>query len=106
MNRSGRESTEGSTRETCRIFAVFEEPVEAESGGIYRPDSRNDLMLPILNRDDADGESRMIGSGRRPAFFDWTTAVWLDGCGTTGSDCLLRLRPRKTWADFRTCEKS
>ena len=32
------------------------------------PDSRKDLMLLMRRREEAEGESKMIGSGRRPGF--------------------------------------
>lgn len=50
------------------MLAVAEEPARFESGGMYVPDSRKDLMLLIRSREEADGESRMMGSGRRPGF--------------------------------------
>ena len=50
------------------MLAVAEEPARFESGGIYVPDSRNDLMLLMRNREEAEGESKMMGSGRRPGF--------------------------------------
>ncbi len=50
------------------MFAVAEEPARFESGGMYVPDSRKDLMLRIRSREEAEGESRMMGSGRRPGF--------------------------------------
>ena len=50
------------------MLAVAEEPARFESGGIYVPDSRKDLMLLMRNREEAEGESKMIGSGRRPGF--------------------------------------
>ena len=50
------------------MFAVADEPARFESGGIYVPDSMNDLMLLMRSREEAEGESRMIGSGLRPGF--------------------------------------
>lgn len=50
------------------MLAVAEEPARLESGGMYMPDSRKDLMLLMRSRDEAEGESKMIGSGRRPGF--------------------------------------
>ena len=32
------------------------------------PDSRKDLILLMRSKEEADGERRMIGSGRRPGF--------------------------------------
>ena len=50
------------------MLAVAEEPARFESGGMYVPDSRKDLMLLIRSREEAEGERRMMGSGRRPGF--------------------------------------
>lgn len=50
------------------MLAVAEEPARFESGGMYVPDSRKDLMLLMRSREEAEGESRMMGSGRRPGF--------------------------------------
>jgi len=50
------------------MLAVEEEPARLESVGMYVPDSRKDLMLDMRRREDAEGETRMIGSGRRLAF--------------------------------------
>ena len=50
------------------MLAVAEEPARLESGGMYMPDSRKDLILLIRSRDEAEGESKMMGSGRRPGF--------------------------------------
>lgn len=47
---------------------MAEEPARLESGGIYVPDSRKDLMLLMRSREEAEGESKMMGSGRRPGF--------------------------------------
>lgn len=32
------------------------------------PDSRKDFILLMRRREDAEGESRIMGSGRRPGF--------------------------------------
>lgn len=50
------------------MLAVAEEPARFESGGMYVPDSRKDLMLLMRSSEEAEGESRMMGSGRRPGF--------------------------------------
>ena len=50
------------------MLAVAEEPARFESGGMYVPDSRKDLMLLMRRREEAEGESRIMGSGRRPGF--------------------------------------
>ena len=49
----------------CIMFA----PVEAvlfEEGGVKTPSTRKDLMLERRRSEDAEGDRRMIGSGRRP----------------------------------------
>lgn len=100
-----------------RIVAVApDDPASALSGGMYVPASRKDLMFDIRSRDDAEGESSIIGSGRRDGFFGSETrddvldatemaAVvpvddggWAPGRG--------RLRPRKISAVLRMWEKS
>ena len=50
------------------MLALAEEPARFESGGMYVPDSRKDLMLLMRRREEAEGESRIMGSGRRPDF--------------------------------------
>lgn len=52
----------------CKMLALAEEPARFESGGMYLPPSRKDLMLLMRSMEEAEGESRMIGSGRRPGF--------------------------------------
>ena len=49
---------DGSNLDIRSILA----PLKVESGGSYIPFSRNDLMLLMRSRDDAEGESRMMGS--------------------------------------------
>lgn len=39
-----------------------------ESGGVYIPLSKNDLIFVMRRRDEAEGDRRMIGSGRRLGF--------------------------------------
>lgn len=76
------------------------------------PVSRKDLMFDMRRRDEAEGESRMIGSGRREGFFERDTseeALPAEGKGAGTEDCCTgrgRLRPRNISADLRTCEKS
>lgn len=92
------------------------------SGGTNTPSWRKDLMFDMRIREEAEGERRMMGSGRReddgpgrPDFLG--TGRPADGAGTPGG--LLpgltpggywpvreRLRPRKASAVLRTCEKS
>lgn len=65
MNRRGRlGSMLGRRREIWRM------PLAAVgAGGAYVPDSRKGLMLDMRRREEAEGERRMMGSGRRDGFF-------------------------------------
>ena len=63
------------------------------------PDSRKDLMLDMRSREEADGETRMIGSGRREDFLS-REAREVDGMLVAGMG-LLRSR-EKASAYFRT----
>lgn len=47
------------------MLAPVLELADSEFGGTYWPFSRNDLMFVMRRREEADGERRMIGSGRR-----------------------------------------
>jgi hypothetical protein len=68
MKRTGRMgSIDGRTREICKMDADDVDVDTDESGGIYMPDSRKDLMFDMRRSEDADGESKMMGSGRRGA---------------------------------------
>ena len=58
----------GKDREMCRMLVRPEEPAKLLSGGIYVPESRKDFTLDMRSSEDAEGERRMIGSGRRPGF--------------------------------------
>lgn len=51
-------------RDMCRMVEL-EEP----SAGVKTPLSRKDLILLRRRREDAEGERRMMGSGRRPPGF-------------------------------------
>ena len=66
MNRIARPaSIDGISRVTCRIDAEsLDVDVADESVGTYVPPSRNALMFDIRSSDDADGDRRMMGSGR------------------------------------------
>ncbi len=93
------------------VAVAPDDPAKALSGGMYVPLSRNDLMLDMRRRDEAEGERRMIGSGRRDGFLGRETRDELPAATDAGiagvEDGWLgrgRLRPRKTSADFRTCE--
>jgi len=71
MKRSGRElSIEGTRRWICSIDAEDDDVAVDESAGVNRPLSRNDLIFDIRSSDDADGDSRMIGSGLRAGVFE------------------------------------
>lgn len=60
MKVMGEEEMEGITREMRTMF------VEAEvaSAGVKMPSSRKVLMLPMRRSEEAEGESRMMGSRR------------------------------------------
>ena len=87
------------------MLALAEEPARFESGGMYVPDSRKDLMLLIRNREEAEGESRIMGSGRRPGFLSLEAidvAVVIAGAAAVGF-----LRSLKNCSEcLRICEKS
>ena len=53
----------------CKIEAEEVEVDIEESGGVYIPPSRNDLIFDMRSSDDAEGDNRMIGSGRRVEAF-------------------------------------
>lgn len=102
------------------MFEGVDVATDGWSGGMNTPSWRKDLMFDMRMREEAEGERRMIGSGRReeegpgrPGFFVRGSPA--DGAGigafvpglTPGGYWLLeRLRPRNDSATFRTCEKS
>lgn len=53
----------------CRMEAEELDVELEESGGMYTPLSMKDLIFDIRRREDAEGESRMMGSGRRAGAF-------------------------------------
>jgi hypothetical protein len=65
MNRMGAGSIEDTWRDMFRIdvdaLAVYVD----ESGGTKTPSWRNERIFDRRRRDDAEGDRRMIGSGRR-----------------------------------------
>ena len=65
-------------------------------------------MFDMRRREEAEGESRIIGSGRRAGFLGRETRdVGFDeGVGMVVELGRGRFRPRNISADFRTCEKS
>jgi len=66
MKRMGRVgSIPGRVREMCRMEADELDVETEDSGGMYTPLSRKDLMFDMRRIADAEGERRMIGSGRR-----------------------------------------
>jgi len=70
MNRSGRAgSIEFMVRDIFKTEADSLEVELDDSAGIYVPPSRKDLILVIRRSDDADGDRRIIGSGRRTGAF-------------------------------------
>lgn len=80
------------------------------------PSSRKDLTFDMRMRDEAEGEIRMIGSGREWEELDLRDAIErpADGAGMEplmpglafGWPGRLRLRSRNNSALLRTCEKS
>ena len=86
-------------REMCSI-----DEDELVSGGVYRPPSRKALALDMRSSAEAEGESRIMGSGRRAGF--WLSAraalaVRAAACGGAPG-----LRVMKGAASLRTWEKS
>lgn len=60
-------------------------------------------MFDIRSSEEAEGETRMIGSGRRPGLgFRGSAVVRAE----RASGALPGLRPMKDWAILRTWEKS
>lgn len=99
MNRIGRfGSTLLMTRCTCSMLAV-EAPM---SGGMNLPSSRKDRALFMRRSDEAEGERRMMGSGRRDGPLGLRERDWLEVMAD--EDCSF------LWmngaASFRTWEKS
>lgn len=84
-------------RDRCIIDAVAE-----LSAGTNRPPSRKDLMLDMRRRDEAEGERRMMGSGRLCGFWLSARAGLLEML-FSASVVLLDLNCA---ASFLTCEKS
>ena len=76
------------------------EPACAESAGIKVPASKKDLMLLMRRSDDADGESRMIGSGRRPGLLG--SVVFVGGTFAAGAPGRFLDFPKKASAVFLT----
>ena len=88
------------------MLALAEEPARLESAGMYVPDSRKDLILLMRSSEDADGESRMIGSGRRPGFLSREAREVVVAEGTALA-CEGFLRSLKNVSEYlRTWEKS
>lgn len=81
-----------ATMRRGRVMWRMFDGVEASvrwSGGMKTPSWRKDLMLDMRMRDEAEGERRIIGSGRRedagpgrPGFF--VRGRPADGAGTAG----------------------
>lgn len=104
MNRNGRaRSMEVSKRDMFRRVAELLEVEIEDSGGANSPSSRKVLIFDMRRRDEADGDSRIMGSGRREGaargfVIAFAGLPWVDGC--------FSLRGLKTDAILRTCEKS
>jgi hypothetical protein len=85
----------------CSIEAPALEVAAEESAGTNLPLSRNDLILVMRNSDEADGDSKMMGSGRFCFGFiaNEVLAVILGAAPVGFFDM-------KGAASLRTCEKS
>ena len=68
---------------------------------MYCPPSRKDLIFDMRSREEADGESRMIGSGRLG--FECVARVGFDDMFVVGCTGFFDTRGA---ASLRTCEKS
>lgn len=80
------------------------EAVEAAvSAGVNLPSWRKERMLFKRKRAEADGERRMMGSGRRPGALDDTDMLGF-AVADGGIDCDFLVRNGA--ASLRTCEKS
>jgi hypothetical protein len=64
MNRIAFGSIDGTTRVKFRIDAEALEVFVEESAGTKTPFSRNDRIFESRMREDAEGETRIMGSGR------------------------------------------
>jgi len=79
MKRRGCEEMDGSTRDICRKLDV---EVSRALGGMKTPSSRKDLMLDMRRRDEAEGDSRMMGCSRpRVGFLRFEVRVWAGAAG-------------------------
>lgn len=65
MNRMGVGSMDGTARWMFKIEVPSLDVKEPESGGTYSFPERNDRIFVRRSRDDAEGDRRIIGSGRR-----------------------------------------
>ena len=79
---------------------------EDVSGGKYAPDSRKDFIFDIRRREEAEGESRIIGSGLRDGFLECVANRPDGGAETAVGSAGRRVRVRNISADLRTWEKS
>jgi hypothetical protein len=95
---------DGRIRDMCKIEAEELDVEIDDSGGVYIPDSRNDLMFDMRRSEDAEGESRIIGSGRRAEAFGFITRDGLFARFVAAGCCdFLAVNGA---AILRTCEKS
>lgn len=84
-------SMDGKVRDMCKIEADELEVETEESGGIYVPDSRNDLIFDMRRSDEADGDSRIIGSGRRVETFGFIASEGLFAILAVAECCDFRV---------------
>ena len=68
------------------------------------PDSRKDLMFDILSNEDAEGDSKMMGSGRRVVVFGFIASEGLFAILAAAGCCAFLAV--KGAAILRTWEKS
>lgn len=111
MNRSGpRGEMDGMVRWVWRMLIA---PLEALEGWNW-PCSRKDLMLDMSRREEAEGDSRMMGSGRRwlemgflmPLMRAGLPAIEGGGGRDSCEEGCARLRPMKDSACLRMMSKS
>lgn len=83
-----RGSMEGRTRVIWRRFEVALEEVSRAEGGMKMPSSRKDFTFDMRRREEAEGESRIMGcSMRRVGFLRFVgrdcgmgSFFWCEGC--------------------------
>lgn len=93
-------STVGIRRWVCKSVEEELDDALTDSGGTYIPFSRKALMLDRRRRDEADGERRMMGSGRLTGALGlWARVVLFDAAAAAAC---VALRALNGAASFRT----